>query len=101
MKISFQHSVFPLHAVLILYFCRMSVAMVYFGLSLNTSNLNGNVYLNCFLSAAIDIAVYVAIGLLVNRAPRPTLLFCMLILCGIMLLLIQLVPEGLNQYNTD
>ncbi|XP_036940942.1 solute carrier family 22 member 5-like [Acanthopagrus latus] len=76
-------------------FIWMSSAMVYFGLSLNTSNLNGNVYLNCFLSAAIDIAVYVATGLLVNRAPRPTLLFCMLILCGIMLLLIQLVPEDM------
>uniref|UniRef100_A0A671WWK3 Major facilitator superfamily (MFS) profile domain-containing protein n=1 Tax=Sparus aurata TaxID=8175 RepID=A0A671WWK3_SPAAU len=72
-------------------FIWMSVAMVYYGLSLNTSNLNGNVYLNCFISAAIDIVVIVATGLLVNRAPRPTLLFCMLILCGIMLLLIQLV----------
>ncbi|XP_073347791.1 organic cation/carnitine transporter 2-like [Pagrus major] len=76
-------------------FIWMSTAMVYYGLSLNTSNLNGNVYLNCFISATIDIAVYAATGLLVNRAPRPTLLFCMLILCGIMLLIIQLVPEDM------
>ncbi|XP_073348149.1 organic cation/carnitine transporter 2-like [Pagrus major] len=76
-------------------FIWMSTAMVYFGLSLNTSNLNGNVYLNCFISATIDIVVTVATWVLINRAPRPTLLFCMLILCGIMLLIIQLVPEDM------
>lgn len=74
----------------------MSIDMVYFGLSLNTSNLNGNVYLNCFISAAIDIAAYVAIWLLVNCAPRPTLFFSTLSFCGIMLLVLQLVPEDMQ-----
>uniref|UniRef100_A0A3B4XNR4 Solute carrier family 22 member 5-like n=1 Tax=Seriola lalandi dorsalis TaxID=1841481 RepID=A0A3B4XNR4_SERLL len=71
----------------------MSVAMVFYGLSLNTSNVNGNVYLNCFISAAIDIMVYVASWLLVNRVPRPTLLFSTLMFCGITLLIIRLLPE--------
>ncbi|CAK6952433.1 organic cation/carnitine transporter 2-like [Scomber scombrus] len=77
-------------------FIWMSVAMVFYGLSLNTSNLNGNVYLNCFISAAIDMAAYVASWLLVNRAPRPTLLFTTLMFCGIMLLIIKLVPEDMQ-----
>ncbi|XP_053186672.1 organic cation/carnitine transporter 2-like [Scomber japonicus] len=77
-------------------FIWMSVAMVFYGLSLNTSNLNGNVYLNCFISAAIDIATYVASWLLVNRAPRPTLLFTTLMFCGIMLLIIMLVLEDMQ-----
>lgn len=69
--------------------------MVYYGLSLNSSNLHGNIYLNCFISAAIDIVVYVATWLLIDRAPRPTLLFTTLMFCGIMLLVIKLVPEGM------
>lgn len=69
--------------------------MVFYGLSLNTSNLNGNIYLNCFISAAIDIVVYVATWLLVNQMPRPILLFSTLMFCGITILIIGLVPEGL------
>lgn len=76
------------------------MSIVFYGLSLNTSNLNGNIYLNCFISAAIDIMAYVATWLLVNHVPRPTLLFCTMMFCGILLLIIQLVPEGLYpQYN--
>ena len=80
----------------------MFTDMVYYGLSINTSNLNGNVYLNCFISAAIDIAAYAASWVLSNRMPRPTLLFSSLMFCGIMLLIIKLVPEGLCfQRNVD
>uniref|UniRef100_A0A3Q0SJX7 Major facilitator superfamily (MFS) profile domain-containing protein n=1 Tax=Amphilophus citrinellus TaxID=61819 RepID=A0A3Q0SJX7_AMPCI len=68
-------------------FIWMSVTMVYYGLSLNSSNLNGNVYLNCFISAAIDIVVYVATWLLINRAPRPTFLFSTLMTLFIPLLI--------------
>nr|XP_046265382.1 solute carrier family 22 member 4-like [Scatophagus argus] len=71
-------------------------SMIYYGLSLNTSNLNGNAYLNCFISAAIDIVAYVATWLLVGTVPRPTLLFCTLMLCGVTLLVLQLVPEDMD-----
>uniref|UniRef100_A0A3B4ZDW0 Solute carrier family 22 member 5-like n=1 Tax=Stegastes partitus TaxID=144197 RepID=A0A3B4ZDW0_9TELE len=77
-------------------FIWMSVSMVFYGLSLNTSNLNGNIYLNCFLSAAIDLVAYVATWFLVKRAPRPVLLFSTLMFCGIMLLVIKLVPEDMD-----
>ncbi|XP_034558518.1 solute carrier family 22 member 4-like isoform X2 [Notolabrus celidotus] len=76
-------------------FLWVSVAMVFYGLSLNTSNLYGNVYLNCFLSALIDIGAYFTTWLMVNRAPRPTVLFSALMSCGILLLVIQLVPEDM------
>lgn len=69
--------------------------MVFYGLSLNTSNLNGNIYLNCLISAAIDITAYVVTWLLASRVPRPTLLFFTMMFCGITLLVIQLVPAGL------
>lgn len=73
----------------------MTNAMVFYGLSLNTSNMNGNVYLNCFVSAASEIVAYVVAWLLVNRVPRPTILCSTLMFCGILLLIIKLVPEGL------
>ncbi|XP_068594000.1 organic cation/carnitine transporter 2-like [Cebidichthys violaceus] len=77
-------------------FIWMSTSMVFYGLSLNTSNLNGDVYLNCFISAAIDIVVYGATWVLVNHASRPTILFSTLMFCGIMLLVIKLVPEDMH-----
>ncbi|XP_074505836.1 organic cation/carnitine transporter 2-like [Sebastes fasciatus] len=77
-------------------FIWMAVAMVFYGLSLNTSNLNGDIYLNCFISAAIDIVLYIATWMLVNRVSRPTLLFSTLMFCGIMLLVIKLVPEDMQ-----
>ncbi|CAJ1072042.1 solute carrier family 22 member 4-like isoform X2 [Xyrichtys novacula] len=76
-------------------FMWLSVAMVYYGLSLNTSNLYGDVYLNCFFSALIDIGACFVTWLLVNRVSRPTLLSCALMFCGLLLLIIQLVPEDM------
>lgn len=81
---------------LILCFCRMSVSMVFYGISLNTSNMNGNKYLNCFFSAFIDIIAYLAAWLFANRVTRPTLLFCAMMLSGVMLMVIQLIPEGVG-----
>ncbi|KAJ4937075.1 hypothetical protein JOQ06_001659 [Pogonophryne albipinna] len=73
-----------------------ATSMVFYGLSLNTSNLNGNVYLTCFISAVIDIVVYVATWMLVNRVQRPTYMCSAMMFCGIMLLVIKLVPEDMH-----
>ena len=81
-----------------LYFCRAPVVFTYFGLSLGTSDLNGNPYLNCFFSAAIDIIACIAIWLLVDHVPRPALLFCTLTFSGVMFLVIHLIPEGLHSH---
>ncbi|XP_010792743.1 solute carrier family 22 member 21-like [Notothenia coriiceps] len=85
-----------LNFLLLLCFCMTATAMVFYGLSLNTSNLNGNVYLTCFISAVIDIVVYVATWMLVNRVQRPTFICSAMMFCGIMLLVIKLVPEAMH-----
>ncbi|KAF7668671.1 hypothetical protein LDENG_00297500 [Lucifuga dentata] len=72
------------------------IGMVFFGMSLNTSNMNGDVFLNCFIAALTDIVAYVLSWLLINRSPRPTMLFSTLLFCGIMLLIIMLVPEDMH-----
>ncbi|XP_029687388.1 solute carrier family 22 member 5-like [Takifugu rubripes] len=71
----------------------MCITFVFYGLSLNTSNLNGNIYLNCFISAAIDSFAYVAIWVLVDRLPRPTLLSGTMMFSGATLLIMKLIPE--------
>lgn len=69
--------------------------MVFYGLSLNTSNLQGNIYLNCLVSAATEAVAYIATFVLINRAPRHILLCVNLMLSGLTLLVVKLVPEGL------
>ncbi|XP_019712393.1 solute carrier family 22 member 5-like isoform X3 [Hippocampus comes] len=71
----------------------IAISMVYYGLSLNTSNLKGNIYLNCLVSAATDAVAYIATFVLMNRAPRHTLLCVNLMFSGLTLLVVKLVPE--------
>ncbi|XP_036607868.1 solute carrier family 22 member 4 isoform X2 [Trichosurus vulpecula] len=70
----------------------MLVSVGYFGLSLNTPNLHGDVYLNCFLSAAIEVPAYVIAWLLLRKLPRRYIISGTLFLGGGVLLFIQLVP---------
>ncbi|KAM9069869.1 solute carrier family 22 member 4 isoform 5-T5 [Sarcophilus harrisii] len=70
----------------------MLVSIGYFGLSLNTPNLHGDVYLNCFLSAAIEVPAYVIAWLLLRSLPRRYIIAGTLFLGGGVLLFIQLVP---------
>ncbi|XP_068604870.1 solute carrier family 22 member 21-like [Brachionichthys hirsutus] len=71
----------------------LSGSLVFTGFSLNTSNLNGDPYLNCFFTAAIDLVVYVVTWLVINRVSRPTLVSSTMMFCGVMLLATLLVPE--------
>ncbi|XP_019712390.1 solute carrier family 22 member 5-like isoform X1 [Hippocampus comes] len=75
------------------FFIWIAISMVYYGLSLNTSNLKGNIYLNCLVSAATDAVAYIATFVLMNRAPRHTLLCVNLMFSGLTLLVVKLVPE--------
>ncbi|KAK1878487.1 Solute carrier family 22 member 4 [Dissostichus eleginoides] len=52
--------------------------------------------MDCYLHAVIDIVVYVATWMLVNRVQRPTLICSAMMFCGIMLLVIKLVPEDMH-----
>ncbi|XP_051943216.1 solute carrier family 22 member 5-like [Hippocampus zosterae] len=75
------------------FFIWIAISMVYYGLSLNTSNLKGNIYLNCLVSAATDAVAYIATFVLINRAPRHILLCVNLTFSGLTLLVVKLVPQ--------
>uniref|UniRef100_A0A8C9WJ33 Solute carrier family 22 member 5-like n=1 Tax=Scleropages formosus TaxID=113540 RepID=A0A8C9WJ33_SCLFO len=68
-------------------------SMTYYGLSLNTPNLNGDPYLNCFISAATEIVAYVATWLFMRFTPRRFTLVFLLLLSGAMLLVIKFIPD--------
>lgn len=72
----------------------MAIYMIFYGLALNTSNLKGNIYLNCFISALIDIVAYVVNWYLNKLFSRPTFIACTMTFCGVLLIVIRLVPEG-------
>ncbi|KAK2828099.1 hypothetical protein Q5P01_019133 [Channa striata] len=74
----------------------MAINIGYFGLSLNTSNLSGNPFMNCFLSAATEVPAYVVSTWLLKKCPRRALLSSFLIIGGGVLLLIQFIPDTLQ-----
>ncbi|XP_077329412.1 organic cation/carnitine transporter 2-like [Lithobates pipiens] len=74
----------------------MIISVGYFGLSLNTPNLHGDPYLNCFLSAIIEVPAYVIAWVLLRSFSRRYSTSSTLFLGGVVLLLIQLVPQELN-----
>ncbi|CAI5766598.1 solute carrier family 22 member 4 [Podarcis lilfordi] len=74
----------------------MFTSIGYFGLSLNTPNLHGDAYLNCFLSAVIEVPAYVIAWLLLRTLPRRYSIAGTLFLGGGVILFIQLVPPNLN-----
>ncbi|CAK6976291.1 organic cation/carnitine transporter 2 [Scomber scombrus] len=67
----------------------------YFALSLNTSNLYGNAFFNCFLSALVEMPAYTLSWLLFRWCSRRLTLFATLFMGGLFLLLIQLIPANL------
>jgi len=74
----------------------LATNMGYYGLSLNTSNLSGDPYLNCFLSALAEVPGYIVSTVLLKKCPRRPLLLTYLLMGGGFLLLIPLIPENLR-----
>ncbi|XP_023619555.1 solute carrier family 22 member 4 isoform X7 [Myotis lucifugus] len=74
----------------------MLTSVGYFALSLNSPNLHGDAYLNCFLSALIEVPAYVTAWLLLRTLPRRYIIAGVLFFGGGVLLLIQLVPADYN-----
>lgn len=72
----------------------MTISVGYFGLSLDTPNLHGDVYVNCFLSAVVEVPAYVLAWLLLQHLPRRYSMATALFLGGSVLLFLQLVPQG-------
>uniref|UniRef100_A0A3B5A620 Solute carrier family 22 member 4-like n=1 Tax=Stegastes partitus TaxID=144197 RepID=A0A3B5A620_9TELE len=74
----------------------MAINIGYFGLSLNTSNLSGDPFMNCFLSATTEVPAYVVSTWLLKKCPRRALLSLFLVIGGGVLLLIQFIPDALQ-----
>ncbi|XP_048459586.1 solute carrier family 22 member 5-like [Rhincodon typus] len=72
----------------------------YFGLSLNTPNLHGDDYLNCFFSAVIEVPAYIAAWLFLQRFSRRFSLSGSLFIGGGFLFFIRLIPSNLPTLST-
>ncbi|XP_030649955.1 solute carrier family 22 member 5-like [Chanos chanos] len=83
------------HTTLILCLVWLTLSMGYFGLSLNTSRLHGDPFLNCFFSAAIEVPAYIISWLSLRYLPRRLSSSLSMLLGGVMLFLIQAVPPNL------
>uniref|UniRef100_G1RQB2 Solute carrier family 22 member 5 n=1 Tax=Nomascus leucogenys TaxID=61853 RepID=G1RQB2_NOMLE len=78
----------------------MTISVGYFGLSLDTPNLHGDIYVNCFLSAMVEVPAYVLAWLLLQYLPRRYSMATALFLGGSVLLFVQLVPPDLYYLAT-
>ncbi|XP_031209874.1 solute carrier family 22 member 21-like [Mastomys coucha] len=72
----------------------LTISVGYFGLSLDTPNLHGNIYLNSFLLAAVEVPAYVLAWLLLQHVTRRYSMAGSLFLGGSVLLLTPLLPSG-------
>ncbi|XP_004610019.2 organic cation/carnitine transporter 2 [Sorex araneus] len=78
----------------------LTISVGYFGLSLDTPNLHGDVYVNCLLSAVVEVPAYVLAWLLLRHLPRRYSMAAALFLGGSVLLFVQLVPADLYYLAT-
>ena len=69
-------------------------SIVYYGLSLNSSNLGGNDFVNFVMSGAVEIPAYFIVILILNKVGRKWPQCLTMLLSGAALLLTMAVPEG-------
>ncbi|XP_043559317.1 solute carrier family 22 member 5-like isoform X2 [Chiloscyllium plagiosum] len=72
----------------------------YFALSLSTPNLHGDDYLNCFISAVVEVPAYVTAWLFLQRSSRRFSLSGSLFLGGVVLFFIRLMSSNLSAFST-
>ncbi|XP_078495657.1 organic cation/carnitine transporter 2-like [Ciona intestinalis] len=56
---------------LCIFLCWFSSALQYYATSLNTGSLGGNKYVNCFISAAVELPALIAAYIMVQKLGRP------------------------------
>ncbi|XP_047462177.1 solute carrier family 22 member 5-like isoform X2 [Mugil cephalus] len=76
-------------------FLWMIITLSYYALILNTSNLHGDPYLNCFLSAATEVPAYIIALALLQYCSRHICQSSTLMLGGVMILFVHLIPIDL------
>ncbi|KAM9540833.1 solute carrier family 22 member 4-like isoform 2-T2 [Salvelinus alpinus] len=73
----------------------MIISCGYFALILNTNNLNGNPYINCFLSGVVEVPAYFIALVLLRYCSRHLCQSSTLFLGGTVILFINIVPTDL------
>ncbi|XP_075342794.1 organic cation/carnitine transporter 2-like isoform X2 [Odontesthes bonariensis] len=72
-----------------------TLTIAYFALSLNTANLHGNPFFNCFLSALVEFPAYTLSWVMFRWCSRRLSLSSTLFTGGLFLLIVQLIPAHL------
>uniref|UniRef100_A0A8C4DSX7 Major facilitator superfamily (MFS) profile domain-containing protein n=1 Tax=Dicentrarchus labrax TaxID=13489 RepID=A0A8C4DSX7_DICLA len=68
------------------------ITISYYALLLNTSNLHGDPFINCFLSAVMEVPAYIIALLLLQYCSRHFCQSSTLFLGGVMILCVHLIP---------
>ncbi|KAK1882905.1 Solute carrier family 22 member 5 [Dissostichus eleginoides] len=68
------------------------VTIGYYALVLNTSNLNGDPFFNCFLSGLVEVPAYIIALLLLQYCSRHLCQSSTLFLGGVMILCVHIIP---------
>lgn len=76
------------------FLCRIIITISYYALVLNTSNLNGDPYINSFLSAVVEVPAYIIALVLLKYCSRRFCQSSTLFLGGVMILCVHLIPIG-------
>ncbi|XP_046546409.1 organic cation transporter protein-like [Haliotis rubra] len=72
-----------LKRILIILYTWLAIGMGFFGLSMNVTNLSGNVYLNFLLFVLVEACAYVICLLLMDRIGRKKMLCTAMLMAGI------------------
>ncbi|XP_077985401.1 solute carrier family 22 member 15-like [Glandiceps talaboti] len=86
--------------MLILIYTWFTCSMVYYGLTMNSSNLGGNRYLNFMLSGVVEFPAYFMCIVCLDRAGRKKTTFWSMIVGGIACLALLLVPPEMTHVET-
>ncbi|XP_078484220.1 organic cation/carnitine transporter 2-like [Ciona intestinalis] len=81
---------------LVMFYIWMVVSMVYYGIGLNTSNLGGNMFINCFVAAAVEIPSSVLSWLSLELIGRRCVLSSFLCISAITLGISPFLKAGKN-----
>ncbi|ELT94945.1 hypothetical protein CAPTEDRAFT_62237, partial [Capitella teleta] len=84
---------FFVHFVIFVVFCRFASGLIYFGLSLNTSQLVGNKYVNFFLSGFVEAPAYTLTVFVLQRFGRRYPLFIFHLIASVVLMAVVWIPE--------
>ena len=86
---------YKLHVTFSLSFSSVAMTLAYYGLSLATPDLGGNIFINCFISGAVEIPAVISVFLLFKVTGRIKPYTIYFITAGVLILLSIPVPKGM------